>query len=112
MSEINRPNFAERREQFGEAIACLPWVAERIAAGQQFNAYEHASNDEDDDPEDAEYSICVGPISDARFLCSVVGRERAKLIEAALKVATEAIRERYPQSARGESEGFSVEGRF
>ena len=78
-----------RANEFREALASIPWIAERIAAGQQFNCYESADNDEDDDPFDMRFALCIGSISDHRFICPIIGQDRARLIEAALKLAAE-----------------------
>ena len=90
---ITRPNFDARLEQFAEALFGIPWIAERVLAGQQFNTY--ATDDEEAlDEEDADFSLCIGPISDFRFICGIEGRSGAAIVEAALKVATEAFREK------------------
>jgi hypothetical protein len=91
---LARPSMTDRLGEFEVAVFAIPWVAERVAAGQQFNAYESASNDEDDEPDDWEFDLCIGPITDRRFICPIMGQDRARLVEAAMKVATEAMRER------------------
>jgi len=73
-------------QRFVEAVEQMPWVAERLENQDQFNCYESASNDEDDDPEDWEYYIALGPISDWGYLGELRGEPVAKLIEAALKL--------------------------
>lgn len=73
--------------RFTEALRELPWVAERIERGQQFNAYERASNGEDDDPEDLEFIVGIGPITGFASLFEVTGKAKAELVESALKLA-------------------------
>lgn len=92
-SRIERPDFVTRLRDFGDAVVDLPWVFARLHGGQQFNAYEASDNDEDGDPSEWLYLLCIGPITDHRFICSISGQHRARLVEAALKVATEALRD-------------------
>lgn len=73
--------------RFNDAIGRLPFVAEALAKGYQFNAYESASNDDDADDDEREYQVCIGPVSDFRFLFAVEGMAKADLVEAALKIA-------------------------
>lgn len=101
--------MSHRAYEFREALAAIPWIAERIAAGQQFNCYESADNDEDDDPCDMRFALCIGSISDHRFICPIVGQDRAHLVEAALKLAAEASiptpkAQSLPLKAEGERE--------
>jgi hypothetical protein len=77
----------ELRERFRDACGRLSGVTERLAKGQQFNAYECASNDEDDDPEDWEFVIAIGPINSHRNLFEVTGESLADLLSSALKLA-------------------------
>lgn len=104
-SRIRRPGFATRLQQFEMALFDLPWVADRVLGGHQFNAYESAANDDYDDPDDWKYQLCLGPIGDARFICPLVGRDRAMLVEAALKAATEAMLERRARDSDGSPKG-------
>lgn len=92
MARLRAP-FA-RLEQFEKALFSLRWAAELVMAGRQFNAYDSARNDEDDDPEDCEMIIGVGPVSDFRWFAETTGRDQAAIIEAALKFASEAMRAR------------------
>lgn len=74
--------------EFEAALAGMPsGVTERVAAGQQFNAYESMFNDEDGDPDGWEFHLSIGPISDHHSFLIIDGEWRAKLIEAALRVA-------------------------
>jgi hypothetical protein len=93
-TRMERPGMAARLTEFEAAVFGLPWVADRVMGGQQFNAYDCAENDEDDDPDDWEFALSLGPITSSRFICRIVGQDRARLVEAAMKVATEAMRER------------------
>jgi len=86
VAEINRE--VELIERIRDAVFGLPFAADRIAAGQQFNAYEGAGNDDGDD-EDWAYELCIGPITDRRFIADVGGKSRADLLESALKLAAE-----------------------
>lgn len=83
--------YRDAVERFRAATLEIPFVAEKLAAGQQFNAYESGDNDEDDEDEDREYSLCIGPITDARWLIDLTGKTRADLFEAAFKVAQFAL---------------------
>lgn len=78
---------AELVERFREAVASIPLVRDHVDAGDQFNAYESAWNDEDCDDEVREYLICVGPVTNACGITRVDGKGKADLIEAALKLA-------------------------
>lgn len=75
------------RNDFDAALSAMPFGADRISKGQQFNSYESASNDEDGDPADWEYVLALGPITDAVSVLSIESEWRAKLIESALRVA-------------------------
>lgn len=92
MAAIVRPNLNARVLEFTDRLMNIRWIAERVLAGQQFNAYLSGNEDEDEeDTDDTEYHICLGPVSDFRVLCTVEGGDTARLIESALKVATEAF---------------------
>jgi len=78
---------AELCDRFREAVTAIPFVAEAVAAGKQFNAYESADNDEDEDDDDREYSLCIGPITNFRYLLDIDGKQKADLLETALKLA-------------------------
>lgn len=104
-SRVRRPGLATRLHEFELALFDIRWVTDRVMGGQQFNAYESAENDEYDDPDDWEYKLCLGPITDARFICPIVGRDRALLVEAAMKVATEAMLERRARDSDGSRNG-------
>lgn len=84
-------------ERFLHAVAAIPFISERFASGQQFNAYESASNWDDMDGEDREYRIALGPISDHAFLFEIDGSAKAELLESALKLAA-LLTERTPSS--------------
>lgn len=86
---------------FQAVLRAMPFGQERLAAGQQFNAYESAKNDEDGDPDDWEFCLSLGPISDCVHIMRIEGEWRAKLIEAALRVA---MRSRPSQANEGEIE--------
>lgn len=107
-SRAQRPGFFERLAQFKEALFVSRTISERVLSGQQFNCYEAASNDEDEDPEYWEYRLCVGPVTNAYFICDLTGKDDAELIEAALKVATEAFLEH--ASAMSAREGQDPQG--
>lgn len=68
-----------RVNEFRDALAAIPWIAERIAAGQQFNCYESADNDEDDDPCDMRFALCIGSITDHRFIRYYVASAPSRL---------------------------------
>jgi hypothetical protein len=92
---INRPGFDVRLQEFEAKLFDVRWISERVMGGQQFNCYEAAGEGgEEEGAEEREYSLCIGPITDARFICGIEGKERAELVEAAMKVATEAFREK------------------
>lgn len=78
---------AQLSERFREAVDAMPFVAEAVAAGKQFNAYESADNGEDEADEDREYALCIGPITNARYLLDIDGKPKADLLETALKLA-------------------------
>jgi hypothetical protein len=85
VSQVEKLEWAKR--DFESALAAMPFGEERLAKGEQFNAYESAANDEDDDPDDWEFYLCLGPITDSVQIMGIQGEWRAKLIEAALRVA-------------------------
>lgn len=74
--------------RFRNALDRIPFAKEAMASGYQFNAYESASNDDDAADNEREYQICIGPISDFRYLARVEGMALSELIEAALKLAS------------------------
>ena len=76
-----------RLNGFQEAVAAVPYIAERLATGQQFNAFDSSLNDEDDDDEDCTMYVCIGPVSDTRSIVSVEGRAEANMIADALTFA-------------------------
>lgn len=76
-----------RAEGFHAAVADLPVVNDALANGQQFNAYDSASNGEDEPDADCEMLICIGPITNARVICRVTGRAQANMIADALTLA-------------------------
>lgn len=78
--------LAER--DFAAAIEATPeHIRERLDKGQQFNCYEFAENSEWDHPDDLEYYLALGPITDFSSIALIDGEWRAKLIEAAFRVA-------------------------
>lgn len=82
----------ERVSRFQAALDAAPaWVRESLKSGQQFNAYESASNDEDDDQTDWDYLLGIGPITDFRCILDLTGKWRADLLEAALKTAVASL---------------------
>jgi len=93
---VTRITFTEALTSFEKALFETRWIAERVLGGEQFNCYELCqSNDDDDDDledEDREYALSLGPITSGRFILTIEGKDKADLIEAALKVATEAFR--------------------
>lgn len=93
---FTRPDFAERLGQFVQSTD-IPAIRSRIESGQQFNCYEAASNDEDMDDAKRLFRLCLGPIDNALWLCDINGMDAAMIVEAALKVATEAMREQVLQ---------------
>lgn len=95
--------MVDRIAEFETALFGIPWVAERVAAGHQFNAYESADNDEDDEPDDWRYALCLGPITDHRFICTILGKDRAALVEAAMKLATVALQQHIANSEPGDT---------
>lgn len=85
VQEVGRGEMIER---FRDAVANVPYIIERVAGGQQFNAYESAGDDDEEvEDEDREYRLCIGPISNCRFIADVEGHGRAQVLEAALKLA-------------------------
>lgn len=80
--------ICERRErEFAEASNSISWIGVRLARGEQFNAYECASNDEDDHDDDREYYIGLGPINDFGFVVEITGKAKAEMIAHALTAA-------------------------
>ena len=79
---FQRPTLDEEIARFREALAALPSVAARHAAGQQFNAY-HTSGDEDD----LDMVVCIGPITSRPISLVEADEPVARLVEAALRVA-------------------------
>lgn len=77
---------AELVARFNQAVEAIPFVADRVRQGQQFNAYETTDQDIYE-PEDSRFSLMLGPIYDARWLVDVVGEKRGKLLESAIKLA-------------------------
>lgn len=77
----------EALNRFRDAVAEMPFGQERITLGQQFNCYESSLNDEDDDPADLDFFLCLGPITDHAIICEVASKWRADLIESALRLA-------------------------
>ncbi len=82
-----------RRKGFREAVEALPHIAERLAKGQQFNAYDSSTNDDDDEDQDCLMHVCLGPINDAAFVVSLDGRARANMVADALTLASVAATE-------------------
>lgn len=75
--------------RFNEAVEAMPpEVGARINLGQQFNAYEDARNEEDGEPDWWDFHLAIGTISDHRKFAEIAGAASARLIEAALKLAT------------------------
>jgi hypothetical protein len=93
--KFNRPDFAERLTQFVSSVD-ITGVKQRIESGQQFNCYEAASNRQHMRDASRVFRLCLGPVDDALHLCDIQGITAAMIVEAALKVATEAMRERTP----------------
>lgn len=92
---MTRITFTEALSAFEQALFVERRVAEGILAGEQFNCYELCQSDDDDDEiddGDREYALSLGPFTNARFILAIEGKGKADLIEAALKVATEAFR--------------------
>jgi hypothetical protein len=83
--------------EFAEALAAMPFGQERLTAGQQFNAYESAANEEHEDPRDWRYYLSLGPITDCVQILRIEGDWRAKLVESALRVALRLHRARASQ---------------
>lgn len=79
--------LAQLSERFSDAAGRIHFVSEALAKGYQFNAYERAGNDEDDEDEDREYRVGIGPISDFRVMFDVDGHATAELVETALRIA-------------------------
>jgi len=92
LGPVARITLAKAVVQFKAALAAMPVIAKRVDAGQQFNCYEQAGDGYIMHPDDWQYNLCVGPITDAWFVHNVLGERDAALIEAAFKVATEAYR--------------------
>ena len=92
-----RITFEKALEQFREALTNAPAIAERVNAGKQFNCYDRG---DDEDADERPYALCVGPITDSWFVTQVDGDKEAAIVEAALKVATEAHRENYATPTR------------
>lgn len=86
---INEPSIVELAAAFE---GCREWH-ELIMSGEQFNCFERAQDDDEDDlgedvlDEDREYYLGIGPISRFRRVTEIDGRYRAEFIEAALKFA-------------------------
>lgn len=101
-SRIRRPGFDQRLTEFEERLFNIRWIGERVMAGQQFNAWPTGEEDDETDDEDIPYLMCIGHAADLRLICRVYGRQEAELLESALKVATEAFREKIARdSAQG-----------
>ena len=79
--------IASAATEFRSALFAMPFGQDRLASGQQFNVYESGANDEDDDPNDWEFYLSLGPITDCVQIMGIEGKWRAKLVEAALRVA-------------------------
>jgi hypothetical protein len=116
-SRIVRPRSDQRVAEFEDRLFSIRWIADRVMAGQQFNCFEAAGEWEDEDEdEDREYSLCIGPITDARYICGVEGRDRAEFLESAMKVATEIFLEKIARDSdrsgeAGETRSGSTEGK-
>ena len=91
LTALASPTFAAGVEaavsEFRDALAATPFLQDRLAKGQQFNAYESADNEDEEDPLDWEYFLSLGPITNCVQIMRIEGEWRAKLIEAALRVA-------------------------
>lgn len=101
---MSRITFTEALTAFEKALFETRWIAERVIAGEQFNCYELCQSDDDDDDDDLEgrdreYALSLGPITSCRFILTIEGKDKADLIEAALKVATEAFRANFAAGA-------------
>ena len=99
MTGASEARVTQALVEFEAALQAMPFGQERLAKGQQFNAYECAENDEEGDPSDWEYLLCLGPITDAAFITRIDGEWRAKLIETALRVALHQLRHRQSATA-------------
>ncbi len=84
--------IADLLKRFEDALFEQRWVADLIMAGEQFNCYERGGQDDDLDDDEREYRLCIGPVSNARLLFGIEGRATAEMVEAAMKLATDAFR--------------------
>lgn len=86
MTDLNE--LADRRlEDCLRHANSIDWVRERIEKGHQFNAFLASNNDEDDEPDDQEFFIGLGPITDCALMLNVTGGTAANMIADALSAA-------------------------
>lgn len=90
LKNIQPPTFEEEVERFREALEGVPDIAERHAAGQKFNAYDVAGDDEDDEGDYGKF-VCIGPITSRPVSLVQVPSDVGLLLEAALRVASSAL---------------------
>jgi hypothetical protein len=92
------PHMSELIEELREFEAALDAMPEayqlRFSEGQQFNCYDLAGNEDEDDPDWFEYTLALGPITGAAFVADIEGKWRADLIETALRFAVNVLRAR------------------
>lgn len=80
-------------ERFREAVAAMPDVAERLAAGQQFNDYPVTDGCEDlDDDPISEVAVCLGPITSRPLSFATTVPDVAELLTSALRLAAARLR--------------------
>ena len=94
----------EPLRRFEEALSKLRWASERVAAGQQFNAYDRVFSDGKDEGKYCETIIALGPISKFRPIGECLGHDSAAIIEAALKFSTAAMLAAAPEPPVVESD--------
>jgi hypothetical protein len=88
MDIVERETRLDRRlDGFRAAVATLPEIAERLQAGQQFNAYTSPGKSEDANDDGCSMVVCLGPISDYLPIVRVQGRATGELIADALTFA-------------------------
>lgn len=87
MTDLDK-RVASRLQGFGDNLGELPNTAAALAKGYQFNAYDSASNDDDDADDECEMLVCLGPITDALLVCRVTGRATANMVADALTIAS------------------------
>lgn len=76
-----------RMDLLQDILASFPDIIARLAAGQQFNAYDAADNPDDATDEDCVMHVCLGPVTDMRHVATVDGHSTGNLLAHALTLA-------------------------